>query len=363
MDYQIFISYRRECGAALAYLINQRLTNLGYSVFFDIESLSSGKFDKNLLTVIEHCPNFIVLLTPHVFDRCIDENDWIRKEAIQAMKCGKNIIPVMDRFFEWPDNMINELEPIKQYHGIEINYLFFDGVIAQIEKLLKNNIEITKATEKISSSIKHVLMWSDFESRILEKIIRKLDLEESYYVELLTEPIEILTKNLSTISSIILIDTDVTKLSNNNIALERINEALVDYVGNGGKLITTHDIIYRRARNIKLQEMYGYKTTHFAKQKEIIYRKTPLCDELSLFNNIEDNIILHDEELCWGEKLAPDASVFFTNDDGHPLVFSREYGKGLCIWLNSGDYKDYPPVSILKPENGFISILRELIIM
>ena len=58
-----------------------------------------------------------------------------------------------------------------------------------------------------------------------------------------------------------------------------------------------------------------------------------------------------------------DDSVYFIDDDGHPLVFSREYGKGICIWLNSGDYKDYPPVSILKPDNGLISILRELIMM
>ena len=357
MDYQIFISYRREGGAALAYLLNQGLTNLGHSVFYDIESLSSGKFDEKLLSVIEHSPNFIVLLTPHVFDRCVDENDWIRRESIQAMKCG------MDRYFEWPDKMIKELEPLKSYNGVEINYMFFDGVIEKIEKLLNSPKEITKSSDEISPSIKHILVWSDFESRILEKIIRKLELEESYYVEILTEPIEILTKNLSRISSIILIDTDVTKLSNNNKALERINETLVNYVGNGGKLIATHDIIYRRVRNYKLQEMYGYKTTHFAKQTAINYRKTPLCEELSLFNDIKDDVILHDDELCWGEKLAPDANVYFANDDGHPLVFSREYGKGLCIWLNSGDFKEYPPASILKPENGLISILRNLILM
>lgn len=363
MDYQIFISYRREGGAALAYLLNQGLTNLGHSVFYDIESLSSGKFDEKLLAVIEHCPNFIVLLTPHVFDRCIDVNDWIRRESIQAMKCGKNIIPVMDRYFEWPDTMVKELEPLKSYNGVEINYLFFDGVIDKIEKLLNNQQEVTKSADEISSPIKHVLVWSDFESKILEKIIGKLKLDDSYYVEILTEPIEILTKNLSRISSIILIDTDVTKLSNNNKALERINEELVNYVGNGGKLIATHDIIYRRARNFKLQEMYGYKTTHFIKQNAINYRKTALCDELSLFKDIKEDLILHDDELCWGEKLAPDTNVFFTSDDGHPLVFSREYGKGQCIWLNPGDFKEYPPASILKPENGFISILRELILM
>ncbi len=363
MDYQIFISYRREGGAALAYLLNQVLTSLGHSVFYDIESLSSGKFDEKLLAVIEHSPNFIVLLTPHVFDRCSNENDWIRREAMQAIKCGKNIIPIMDPYFEWPDKLIKELEPLKSYNGVVINYMFMDGVIEQIEKMLKNPKEKNNPTEGPNSSMKHILVWSDFESRILEKLIRKLELGDSYYVEILTEPIEILTKNLSSISSIILIDTDVTKLSNNNKALDRINEALVNFVGNGGKLIATHDIVYRRARNYKLQEMFGYKTSHFAKHNAISYRKTPLCEESSLFNNISDGIILHDDEVCWGERLAPDANVYFTTEDGHPLVFSREYGKGLCVWLNSGDFKEYPPASILKPEIGLISILRNLILM
>lgn len=362
MDYQVFISYRREGGAALAYLLNQLLTNLGHSVFYDIESLSSGKFDEKLLSVIEHTPNFIVLLTPHVFDRCVNDNDWIRREAIQAMSCRKNIILVIDRYFEWPEKMIKELEPLKSYNGVEINYMFMDGVIDKIEKMLKHSNEMIDSMGESGSALKHILVWSDFESRILDKIIKKLNLDDSYYVEILTEPIEILSKNLSGISSIILFDTDVTKLSNNNKALDRINDALVNYVGNGGKLIATHDMIYRRARNYKLEEMFGYKTSHFAKHNAVNYIKTSVCEELSLFTDIDKSIVLHDEEVCWGEKLAPDANVYFMSDDGHPLVFSREYGKGICIWLNSGDFKEYPPTSILKAENGLISILRDLIL-
>lgn len=363
LDYQIFISYRREGGAALAYLLNQGLTNLGYSVFFDIESLDSGKFDDKLLSIIERTPNFIVLLTPHIFDRCTDPNDWILQESMQAMRCGKNIIPVMDPYFKWPEKMIDELAPLKRYNGVEISYLFFEGIIDKIERLLLTPKGKIQPYDPNTPSIKHILVWSDFESRILEKIIKKLNLGEEYYFEILTEPIEMLTKDLSRVSSIILIDTDVTKLANNNKALERINETLVDYVGNGGKLIATHDLIYRRARNAKLQDMYGYKITHFAKQTALSYKKTSLCDELSLFEDIGNEVILHDDEVCWGEKLAPDANIYFEDAEGHPLVFSREYGDGLCIWLNPGDFKEYPPASILKPEEGFISILRNLILI
>lgn len=362
MNYQIFLSYRREGGAALAYLLSKALSSLGYNVFYDVESLAGGKFDEKLLTVIEHSPNFIVLLTPHIFDRCVDENDWILRESMQAIKCKKNIIPILDPYFEWPKTMPKGLEPLKTFNGVVVNYMFFEGVLEKIEKMLNRPSRLSIPQDN-DSVLKHILVWSDFESRILEKITKKLHLDSTYYLEVLTEPVEILSKDMSRISAIILIDTDVTKLANTEKVGIRINEALVNYVGEGGKLIATHDIIYRRVRNLKLQEMYGYKIIHFAKRSGIHYIKTPLCDELGIFQNIKEDIVLHDDEICWGNELAPDANVYFTDETGVPLVYSREYGKGMCIWLNPGDFKDYPPASILKPEDGFIEILRELILI
>ena len=49
MGYQIFISYRRDGGEATGQLLYHKLTQLGYHVFFDAESLRSGKFNDELL--------------------------------------------------------------------------------------------------------------------------------------------------------------------------------------------------------------------------------------------------------------------------------------------------------------------------
>ena len=46
MKYDIFISYRRDGGDTLAQLIYDRLTDRGYSVFLDIESLRSGEIQR-----------------------------------------------------------------------------------------------------------------------------------------------------------------------------------------------------------------------------------------------------------------------------------------------------------------------------
>lgn len=72
--------------------------------------------------------------------------------------------------------------------------------------------------------------------------------------------------------------------------------------------------------------------------------------------------MLHDAEICWG-KVAEDVDVYFETESGIPLVFSRKYGNGLCIFLNSGDFKERPPRSILKPEKNFVELLKEAILM
>ena len=46
MDTQIFISYRRQNGEFLGKILYDELTRNGYSVFFDIESMRSGRFNE-----------------------------------------------------------------------------------------------------------------------------------------------------------------------------------------------------------------------------------------------------------------------------------------------------------------------------
>ncbi|MBR3765583.1 MAG: toll/interleukin-1 receptor domain-containing protein, partial [Muribaculaceae bacterium] len=89
--YDIFISYRRDGGLELADSIYQRLINAGYSVFIDLEQLNSGRFNEKLLTVIENCTDFILVLPPNALDRCSDADDWVRLEIEHAKKHNKNI--------------------------------------------------------------------------------------------------------------------------------------------------------------------------------------------------------------------------------------------------------------------------------
>lgn len=135
-EYDIFISYRRDGGESTAKILRDKLTELGYSVFFDVESLRSGDFNKKLYSVIEECGDFIVVLSPGCLDRCVNEDDWVRLEIEHALEKNKNIIPVMLRGFAFPSSLPESIEPLRYKNGLESNYQFFDAFIEKLEEFL-----------------------------------------------------------------------------------------------------------------------------------------------------------------------------------------------------------------------------------
>ena len=84
--YDIFISYRRDGGESTARIIRDKLTEQGYRVFLDVESLRSGDFNAKLYSVIEECKDFLLILPPGGLDRCGSEDDWVRREAEYALE-------------------------------------------------------------------------------------------------------------------------------------------------------------------------------------------------------------------------------------------------------------------------------------
>ena len=138
MKYDIFISYRRDGGDTLAQLIYDRLTDRGYSVFLDIESLRSGKFNEKLFAVIDECKDVVVILPPDALERCSNEGDWLFLELTHALQERKNIIPVMMKGFKWPEKLPEGLEELQHFNGIQDSKDYFDAVIDKITTLLQS---------------------------------------------------------------------------------------------------------------------------------------------------------------------------------------------------------------------------------
>jgi len=114
--YDVFLSYRRDGGDMAALALHSMLTAKGFRVFLDVDNLRGGRFNEKLLEVIANCTDFVLVCSPGCFDRCKNEEDWVRQEIDCALERGKNIIPVMLRNFDWPEPM-----PVPEWQGIALN--------------------------------------------------------------------------------------------------------------------------------------------------------------------------------------------------------------------------------------------------
>jgi hypothetical protein len=140
-NYDIFISYRRDGGETMAILLHDRLSAKGYNVFLDVESLNSGKFNTQLLKVIENCKDVIAVLSENSLDRCANEDDWVLAELAHSFKHGKNIIPFMLRGFEWSESLPDSISELPLQNGVNANSNeYFDASVERlITKFLKSS--------------------------------------------------------------------------------------------------------------------------------------------------------------------------------------------------------------------------------
>lgn len=133
-QYDIFISYRRS-SYDTANLIATRLKSAGYSVFFDMEALRSGKFNEQLFGVIDNCKDFLIVLPPNALERCVNEDDWVRLEVCRAMANKKNIVPVMLNGFTWPNPMPIGMEELCDYQALTATSTeYFDMAMERLQQ-------------------------------------------------------------------------------------------------------------------------------------------------------------------------------------------------------------------------------------
>src|SRR2546423_1641537 len=137
--FDVFISYRRSGGAAEARLIQTKITDRGWRAFLDVDDLQAGHFNQALLDRIAEAENFIVVLSPHSLDRTSDERDWLRLELEQAIRTGRNIVPILMPGFEFPkpDTLPLGLQSLHTYQSINYSHEFFNASIDRIIRYLR----------------------------------------------------------------------------------------------------------------------------------------------------------------------------------------------------------------------------------
>ena len=154
--YQVFISYRRIGGFETAKHLYDLLRIDGYTISFDIDTLREGDFDTQLLSRIEECEDFILIVDPHCFDRTLDpkfnpNNDWLRQELAHALKLNKNILPVLLAGASFPDGLPDDIKQISKKHGPKYDIEYFDSFYAKLKGFI-HSVPARKSEETPHSS-------------------------------------------------------------------------------------------------------------------------------------------------------------------------------------------------------------------
>lgn len=147
--YDAFVSYRRDNGFLMAQIIHDRLKDLGLRCFLDLEEDRSGNFNEQLISAIDAAPNFILVLPKNALNRCVNEDDWVRREIMEAIHRGKRIIPIMYDGFTWPKSkkwlsaVPTELADLQYQQGVTVRQEYLS---ATMDKLIQYMVDIHPAT-------------------------------------------------------------------------------------------------------------------------------------------------------------------------------------------------------------------------
>ena len=137
-NHDVFISYRRDGGSALAQLIYKHLESRGYRVFMDVRDLRAGHFDDSLIAKIKQATDVIILITPGSFDRCHEEQDWYRKEIETAIDLDCNVIPlrVENADLPLPEDLPESISSLSRHECVTFNSEYCDAGLDRLSKLL-----------------------------------------------------------------------------------------------------------------------------------------------------------------------------------------------------------------------------------
>lgn len=123
MAYDVFICYRhdrpneKDGNVKTAELIQLKLEKLfpGWSVCLDMNVCKDGRFYNKTFPAIQSCRNFVVMLTDGSLDRCKNEDDWVRREILEAFinPCKVILISPDGEMKKLPEDIPDALSALK----------------------------------------------------------------------------------------------------------------------------------------------------------------------------------------------------------------------------------------------------------
>jgi hypothetical protein len=224
--------------------------------------------------------------------------------------------------------------------------------------------------------VRTVLLYTDCDDELhtSQTLARRIEAETRLYglksrVVVSPSGTDLMRRPISQgLHAVILLITDVTQFTTGPREGARFQGTLARYAHRGGCLILGHDVIYRRSRNRRLQELAGCTLDRFARMNRVVnYVRVDQGDRMTtdqaLLDRLPQVMSLGDNEVVIG-SWKRDVEYLYTwaDDEDVPLVTRRTVGNGTVYWLNSGDSNALgPPRVLAKPDDEFVEMLVGLI--
>ena len=138
----VFVSYRRDVSQYLAMALWQNLTARDIDVFYDLETIHAGQFEPVILAQIAARPYMVPVLQAGALNRCLNPDDWLRREIEAAIDQDRMLVPVFTPGFDLGD--IDKFLPaetaqtLRRFNMLEIPPKYFKYAIQELaENYLK----------------------------------------------------------------------------------------------------------------------------------------------------------------------------------------------------------------------------------
>ena len=212
---EVFISYRRDGGEFVAKKLRDTLVKAHYHAFLDIEGLGSGDFNEHLLQAIDSSSDYILVLSKNCLDRCVNDDDWVRREIEYAHSKNKHFIALVNKDFDFPENLPESCQFLNTSEIEKIEYENLDDVpilLNGFKRILKapcHKFEIiTNRVLPVLAAVAFVALISFIVSTVVIKAKQKFPKSKDDEI-LIEEVLSYIDSNLSAMDKVLVDYTDV----------------------------------------------------------------------------------------------------------------------------------------------------------
>ncbi len=317
-----FISYRRKGGSDIAFIIHEGLYKRRYYAFYDIENIQAGRFDERIYLDIKKSNNFILIVTEGAFERCQEENDWVRLEIQKALELNKLIIPVFVNGATFPPDLPEDIRPAMHYDGVNYQTEKAEDAVSDIIAYLRDEngkpLRLAK-NKKISNTYYSDGMSDTEKKRIIKDYEICKPIEQPIFDKLFQKIIDA-SEHDATLSDIVVFNPAIYEISS---TMEKYQSSGITQIyGFLGNQPDTDDANARFGNDTCRFYVGNMEHTDFEDELDMVLSK----NHLKGFDFVDLTLILKDCENPL-EKLR--AIVDRLNENG--IVYVRELDDGLVM--------------------------------